>query len=38
VPGPLLILAHARTSLACDVGSTVEDVTVVRLQVPGAAR
>ena len=31
----LLILAHARISLACDVGSTVEDATVVRLPVPG---
>jgi hypothetical protein len=31
----LLILAHARTSLACDVGSTVEDATVVRLPMPG---
>jgi hypothetical protein len=31
----LLILAYARTALACDVGSTVEDATVVRLPVPG---
>jgi hypothetical protein len=34
----LLILAHARTSLACDVGSTIEDATVVRCRCRGAAR
>jgi len=34
----LLILAHARTSLACGVGSTVEDATVVRCRCRGAAR
>jgi hypothetical protein len=31
----LLIFARAWTSLACDVGSAVEDATVVRLPVPG---